>query len=268
MGTSQVTSQGPRRVGVIGHGAVGSVVAEALEVSSGRVVLSGVYAHSEVPSRYRVGSLGELLDRSDLVVEAASQEAVVAHGPLVVARAIDLLVVSVGALRDEALLATLRTGPGRLLVTTGAIGGLDQLRAATLLAPLDAVCLTTRKPPEALVRPWMDADLVARLTTGDEPVVVFDGVARDAVERFPASVNVAATLALVTVGFDRVRVRVVADPAARHVEHLVEASGPAGSYEFRFRNEASPTNPRTSAVTPYAVLRGLVDLDASVVMGF
>ena len=77
----------------------------------------------------------------------------------------------------------------------------------------------------------------------------------------------AATLALATVGFDRVRVRLIAGPAAEHVEHLIEATGASGSYEFRFRNVASTLDTRTSAITPYAVLRGLVDLDAHTVIG-
>ena len=114
----------------------------------------------------------------------------------------------------------------------------------------------------------MSPDVLDRMENGDEPTVVLDGPERDAVERFPASVNVAATLALSTVGFDRVRVRLIADPSAVSVEHVIEATGPAGTYQFRFSNAASRTNPRTSAITPYAVLRGLSDLDAHTVIGF
>ena len=261
------TPNGHRRVGVIGHGAVGSVVAHALERGQVGLELAGVYAHSPVPDRYLLDSFDELLERSDLVVEAASQEAVSSYGPAVVDARADLLVVSVGALREDTLLATLRSGHGRLLVTTGAVGGIDQLRAASLLGGLEHVALTTRKAPRALVRPWMDAELVDRLTNGTEPIVAFDGFAREAVERFPTSINVAATLALATVGFDRVRVRLIAEPTAKHVEHLIEATGASGSYEFRFRNVASTLNTRTSAITPYAVLRGLVDLDAHTVIG-
>ncbi|MEZ5144259.1 MAG: aspartate dehydrogenase domain-containing protein [Acidimicrobiales bacterium] len=258
----------PRRVGVIGHGAVGSVVAEALDRGVPGLVLAGVHARSPVPDRYRAGSFDELLSGADLVVEAASQEAVASYGPAVVAAGADLLVVSVGALRDDGLLATLGRGAGRLLVTTGAIGGVDQLRAAALLGSLDEVSLTTTKPPRALVRPWMSAAEAAAVEEATAPVAVYDGPAREAVERFPTSVNVAATLSLVTIGFDRVHVRLVADPATDHVEHHIVARGAAGDYEFRFRNVPSPANVRTSAVTPFAVLRGLADLDAHTVIGF
>lgn len=266
--SSQRPATPPRRVGVIGHGAVGSVVAEALARGIPGLVLAGVHAHSPVPDRYRAESFAALLDGSDLVVEAASQDAVASYGPSVVSGGRDLLVVSVGALRDDALLATLRRGAGRLLVTTGAIGGVDQLRAAALLGALDEVSLTTTKPPAALVRPWMTRAELAALEEATGAVEVYAGPARQAVERFPTSVNVAATLCLVTLGFDRVHVRLVADPATDHVEHHVTARGAAGEYEFRFRNVPSATNVRTSAITPYAVLRGLTDLDAHTVIGW
>ena len=56
--------------------------------------LAGVYAHSPVPDRYLLDSFDELLERSDLVVEAASQEAVSSYGPAVVDARADLLVVA------------------------------------------------------------------------------------------------------------------------------------------------------------------------------
>jgi aspartate dehydrogenase len=258
---------GLTRVGVIGHGAVGSVVAERLAAGVAGCELAGVHAHSPVPDRYRAASFDALLATSHLVVEAASQEAVASYGPAVVEAGADLVVVSVGALRDDDLLTRLRAGEGRLLVTTGALGGIDHLRAAALGGGLDRVTLTSRKPPPAFIEPWMDSDLVRRLRAADEMVTVFDGAARVAVERFPTSINVAATLALVTVGFDRVRVRLVADPGAGRVEHRVDAGGSLGSWSFSIANVPSPDNPRTSAITPYAVLRALGDLGAHTIVG-
>ena len=258
----------PRRIGVVGHGAIGAVVAGRLAAGMEGLALAGVHADSAVSAEYQAGSFDELLASSDLIVEAASQEAVAAYGPATVEAGRDLLIVSVGALLDDVLLSKLSTGDGRLLITTGAIGGVDLLRAAAMLGELEDVSLVTRKPARALVRPWMDADLVDALEHGDESVTVFSGLARSAVERFPESVNVAATLSLVTIGFDAVRVEVVGDPGADHVEHTVGARGAAGSYEFTLRNVPSPDNIRTSAITPYSVLRGLADLDAHVVAGF
>jgi aspartate dehydrogenase len=262
-----------RRIGIIGHGAVGSVVADALE--RGEVpgaVLAGVHALSEVPEHRRIDSVAELVAHSDLVVEAASQDALRSYGAGVLAAGRDLLVVSVGALVDDVLRARLVEEAGgsgaRLLVTTGAIGGVDLLRAAASSGPIESVTLETVKPTEALARPWMTPDLLDALRRADGPVEVFDGPAREAVAAFPESVNVAATLSLVTIGFDRVRVRIVGDPGAAHVTHTISAAGAAGEWHLVLRNRPSPMNPRTSALTPHAVLRGLHDLGATVVVGW
>jgi aspartate dehydrogenase len=257
------------RVGIIGHGAIGSVV--AAELRSGRIEgcsLAGVLTSTprcDVP--LRVGSIDDLVAGSDIIVEAAGHRAVASHGPLVLSSGVDLLLVSVGALVDEPLLKSLTSaGPGRLLLSAGAIGGLGLLRAASLLGAIDWVRLTTTKTPAALLAPWMSPDLTAALKHGTQPVTLFDGTARAAVERFPASVNVAATLALATVGFDRTHVTIVADRTAERVRHVIEVEGDAGHYELHIENTPS-TNPRTSAITPYNVLRALCDMSESTVIG-
>ena len=169
--------------------------------------------------------------------------------------------VSIGALADEDLEAELRQAEGgRLFLCTGAIGGFDILRAAMLYGPLEEVSITSTKPAAALNRPWMDEAVLDALARGSEPVTVFAGPAREACARFPESANVTATLSLATVGFDRVRVQMVGDPAATRVRHVVAATGEAGTYELSFENAASPDNPRTSAVTAYSVLRALSDI--------
>lgn len=271
-------------VGVIGQGAIGSVVTGALgrgEVPGCR--LAGVLRRSGpasvAPLRPRAGqgrahteavrSIDELVEASDLVVEAAGGDALADHGPAVVAAGVDLLVVSVGALVDDTLRSRLCGAPrgrARVLLSSGAIGGLDLLRAAALMGPVHSVRLTTVKHPQALERPWMSDDELHRLRHARDPVTVFAGSARDAVRRFPDSANVAATLALATTGFDATRVELVARAGADRVRHRIEVDADAGRYELTVENTPS-ANPRTSAVTPYAVLRALTDLSATVVVG-
>lgn len=258
------------RVGVIGHGAIGAVVSS--ELAAGRVpccTLAGVLTrshHHEGPDAVR--SLDELMERSDIVVEAAGHQAVVDHAARILGAGIDLLVVSVGALVDDELRARLTRAdlPGRLLLSSGAIGGLGLLRAAALLGTIDSVRLTTTKAPDALLAAWMTPSLTAELRHGTAPVPVFEGTAREAVAHFPTSVNVSATLALATLGLDRTRVTVVADRAAVRVRHVIEVDGDAGHYELHIDNTPS-TNPRTSAITPYNVLRALNDMSDRTVVG-
>lgn len=257
-----------RRVGVIGHGAIGSVVAS--ELAAGRVhgcELGGVLTRSGTAPR-AARTLDELVASCDVVVEAAGHAAVAEYGPAVLEAGRDLLVVSVGALVDEGLRTKLTAshGGGRLLLSAGAIGGLGLLRAASLMGAIQQVHLTTTKSPAALLAPWMTPSLVADLRHGTQPVAVFEGSAREAVQRFPASVNVAATLALATLGFDGTRVTIVGDRAAARVRHVIEVEGDAGRYVLQIENTPS-ANPRTSAITPFNVLRALCDQSDAVVVG-
>jgi aspartate dehydrogenase len=272
----------PLRVGLLGHGAIGSVLARELlaaspaassgasaAASSGasaaehgaKLVLTGIVG-SSAPERLRCADVDELIAVSDLVVEAAGQEAVRAHGQRILAAGRDLLVASVGAFADDALLARLRaaaesSGGGRLLLSTGAMGGLDLLRAAAMSGGLDTVRIVTTKPAVALLDDGTPPELRAAAERG-EPVVLLDGSAREAAVRFPASTNAALTVALSTLGLDATRVQVVADAAATVVTHRIEASGPIGRYGFTIENRPS-VNPRTSEVTAYALLRALED---------
>ncbi|MGW1466773.1 aspartate dehydrogenase domain-containing protein [Streptomyces sp. NPDC002308] len=253
-----------RKVGLVGWGAIGRVVGTAL--AEGRV--AGAELTCIVDNRplgeaapARQVSFEEALELCDLIVEAAGQGVVREWGERVLASGTDLLIASSGALTDEDLAKRLlNTGPGRVYFTGGAVGGLDLLQAACSLGPLDEVRLTTTKLPSTLEQPWMDEELLTRMRTATGPVEVMSGTARDVPVKFPKSTNVAASVALAVGDLDTVRVQVVADPAAHRTRHLIEASGPHGSYRFEVAHRPDPENPATSQVVPYAVLRGLAAL--------
>ncbi|MCX5400374.1 aspartate dehydrogenase domain-containing protein [Streptomyces sp. NBC_00102] len=253
-----------RKVGLVGWGAIGRVVGTAL--AEGRV--AGAELVCVVDNRplgeaapARQVSLEEALGLCDLVVEAAGQGVVREWGERVLASGTDLLIASSGALTDEDLAKRLlNTGPGRVYFTGGAVGGLDLLQAACSLGPLDEIRLTTTKLPSTLEQPWMDEELLTRMRTATGPVEVMSGTAREVPVKFPKSTNVAASVALAVGDLDAVRVQVVADPAAHRTRHLIEASGPHGSYRFEVAHRPDPDNPATSQVVPYAVLRGLAAL--------
>ncbi|GLY77763.1 L-aspartate dehydrogenase [Actinoallomurus iriomotensis] len=230
------------RVAVVGRGSIGGVVIRALE--SGEVPGARLTAVVDLGD-----SLDDALAVADLVVECAGQRALAELGPRVVAAGKDLLVVSIGALTDDALHERLRGGPGRLFLTSGAIGGLDLLRAAALMAPLEKVRIVTTKKPATLGVPH-----------AAEPVEVMRGPAREVAAAFPKSTNVAAAVALAAGSFDVVEAVVVADPAATLTSHVITASGPAGDYRFEIRNRPSEQNPASSQVVPHAVLATLRDI--------
>lgn len=250
-------------VSVIGHGAIGSVVCQALlcgEVPGTHLVGAVDRTRPPVPPVSAL-SLPEAIRRADLVVECAGHQALSEAGPAVVAAGKELLVVSTGALIDDELLEQLRSrGPERVHLCSGAIGGLDLLRSATLQAPFDRVLITTSKLPGSLVQPWMTDEEAERVRTATEPVEVLRAPAKEMARRFPRSTNVAASVALAVGAWEIVEARLLADPAATLTCHDIEASGPTGEYRFLIRNRPSVQTPTTSQVVPYAVLRILRDL--------
>ncbi|MGH3652306.1 aspartate dehydrogenase domain-containing protein [Glutamicibacter sp.] len=248
------------RVGVLGHGAIGSVVAAQLAAGS----VDGAQLEGVILRRPKAGleheqlSLETALERCDLVVECAGQQALREHAVRILSSGVDLLASSMGALADPVFAAQVQgAGPGRLSCTAGAIGGLDLLGAAARMGGIDQVLVTTRKLPATLVQPWMDAQRRRELEQGNGPVEVFRGSAAAAAQDFPKSLNVAAAVALAVGDWDAVTVRLLADPVADLTEHLIEARGPAGEYSFSIKNCPSPRNPRTSGIVPWALLHSI-----------
>lgn len=186
------------------------------------------------------------VQEAQLVIEAASQEALKQLAPRVLGRGIPLVALSVGALADEAFLAECtrlaKERGARLHVPSGALGSLDVIRAAAE-AGLDEVTLVTAKPPEGF-----------GLSGLKEPRVLYEGPAREAVQKFPKNVNVAAALSLAGIGFERTRVRIVADPALTANTHTVVAKGAFGELTCRVENQPSPENPASSYLASLAVL--------------
>lgn len=240
------------RILLVGCGALGSTIARA--VARMPDVRLAVYDADESRARAlakelhaaRPDNLDLALPQADLVVEAASQEALRGLAQKAMSRGLPLVALSVGAFADDALLEDVtrlaRDHGGRLLIPSGAVGALDVLRAAAEEG-LEEVTLVTAKPPEGF-----------GLADVTEPRVLFEGPAREAVKRFPKNVNVAAVLSLAGLGFDRTRVRIVADPALRLNTHTVIARGAFGELHCRVENRPSPTNPASSHLASLAAI--------------
>lgn len=251
------------KVGIIGAGSIGSVVAAALRdgaVPGAR--LTGVaHAGPVAPDDLPVLTASEVIEHSDLVVEAAGHQALAEFGTRVLEAGRDLLVVSVGALADPELhQRLLAAGPGALHLSTGAIGGLDLLRAAAAMGPLHRVEIITTKRASSLIQPWMTDAAADQLRTTTSAVELIRGPAREVTAAFPKSANVAASVALAAGDWDVVEAAVVADPDLEVTSHVITAAGVAGDYRFEIRNQPSPRTPTSSQVVPYAVLAAIAAL--------
>lgn len=192
----------------------------------------------------------------DLVVEAAGHSGVTAHVPACLKAGIDVVVVSVGALADEALAvkleASARKGGARVILPAGAVGGIDLVSALSAAGKLTLTYRGT-KPPKAWTGTPAEETLdLAGLT---EAATFFTGTAREAASAYPKNANVAATLALAGPGLDATRVELVADPAAPGNLHGFELASPAARVRVEIENLPSEGNVKTSVSTIYSVLR-------------
>ena len=259
------------RVGIIGGGTIARLFLEHIrrgELGDSEVVaIAGrndrsrgkpLAAEFEVP--FVTGLEGLLARAPDVVVEAASHEAVQEYVEALLGRGIATIVLSGGALCDDALRTRLEraasTSGALLYVPSGGIGGLDALKAACV-AGVEEVTIAVTKPPAAWRGiPYVDG-LGIDLAALKEPRVLFDGPAREGVPLFPANVNIAAVLSLAGIGFDRTRLKVVADPALVYNTHYIDIRGSTGNITVKLENVPAPENPKTAWLACYSALAAL-----------
>lgn len=248
----------PRRVNVLG--VLNRTAGMASAVSP--TIKPGFLADADADERPPALTLAEALESADLIVECASPAAVRALGPAIIASGTDMLIASLGALVDDTLRASvMETGPGRAYLSTGAIGGLDLIRASA--GTIDSMELQTRKLPGALLHAGLPQDLRAKITaatTLGEPQTVFAGTVAHAVELFPSNINVAAALGLAAGDFGLVKISITADPTATLTSHSIHVQGSGGTYRFGIENAPDPQNPATSALTARAMASGILRL--------
>lgn len=266
------------KVGMIGCGFIGSMLAKECD---GLEEIEEVHLFDIVSSRSRelAARIGkatvhdeceELIEASDIVIEAASHEAVERYGPKALARGKDLMILSMGAFRDNELFDNMRRltkeNGCHLYLPSGAIAGIDGLKSARV-AHIDTVELRTTKSVNSLEGSDYIHNLGIDLKKLKDPTVVFEGTARDAVRLFPQNVNVAALISVSGVGFDRTRVTVIADPKATRNHHTLTVSGRFGSFRVDLKNFPSISNPKTSYLAGLSALATLRNIVSGVWIG-
>jgi aspartate dehydrogenase len=265
------------RIVLIGHGAMGRVIADLLRPKSGQARVVGVVrrdhsaalddttAPADIPTVTTIEQLRSL--DADLVVECAGHSALRKFGPEALRAGSDLLVASVGALADVELEQQLRDiakqSGARVLIPSGALGGLDLLAAARI-GGMDSVTYIGRKPPAA----WRGtrAETLLNLDDASGDAAFFSGTAREAALMFPQNANVTAAVAIAGVGFDATRVQLFADPKAVGNEHRIQAHGAFGSFELAVRAKALAQNPKTSLLAPCSLVRSILNRSESVAL--
>ncbi|HWQ44494.1 MAG TPA: aspartate dehydrogenase [Methanosarcina barkeri] len=268
------------KIGIIGCGFIGGQICRAIDDGTINAELYALSDSSESKVLELAASLKkcspacmkieELLRSVDLVIESASQNAVRFIVPQALEEGCDVMVLSVGALADEELRERLfrlaKQNNCKLYFPSGAVVGIDGINSASA-AEISSVTLTTRKPPSGLIGAPHVTALGIKLDKIEKETLLFEGPASDAVKAFPANVNVAATISLAGIGFERTKVRVIADPALSRNIHEITVEGKFGKFFTRVENLPSPENPKTSYLAALSAISTLNKILSPVQLG-
>jgi len=255
------------KVGIVGCGTIGSYLAKSIKRQyKNKIRLIGICdidkkkidslrrsLKTKIPSY----SLDSLINRCDLVIEAAAGKISASIVKKAIARKTDVMVMSVGGLLGHLSLIQKARKKIRLYIPSGAIAGLDALKAARM-GKISSVTLTTRKPLAGL----RGADYIEKkkidLDRIKKEKVIFKGTAQAAVSGFPKNINVAAILSLIGIGAKKTRVCIIASAVTERNTHTIEIEGDFGKIICCTENVPSALNPKTSQL---AVLSAIATLD-------
>jgi aspartate dehydrogenase len=259
------------KIGLIGGGNIGKFLLQSINMNGllPHSKITGLYTRNEQSAKQlaeqfmtdRYSTIQALIQSDvDLVIEAATVLVAKDIAAPVLESGKDLILSSVGALADLKLYHSLedicRNKGTKIYLPSGAIGGLDILRAAKSIGGLETVSIITKKPPRAL--PGAPADCER---------VMFEGAAGEAIELFPQNINVSIILSLVGLGPNHTHVKIISDPKVEKNNHIIEATGSFGKLSLQVENNPMPNNPKTSYLAALSILSTLKNKDASILVG-
>ena len=259
-----------KKIGLLGCGAIGTQIAMAIDSAKIPARLTHIYDASR-PASQKLSSMlsdkPQIVDNPhllssnpiDIIVEAASQNAVRDAALSILQNKCDLMIMSTGALLDESVFEVLsdacRDFKKTIYLPSGAIGGLDAIKSVR--DELESLSITTTKHPDSLrgAKFFDSSDIDPGSIRS--PTVLFEGSAGDAVRLFPANINVAALLSLVGLGSKGTLAKIIADPGTARNTHCIEASGKFGRMSFNIENMPDEANPKTSRLATLSAIETL-----------
>ncbi len=255
------------KIGIAGIGAIGSRVAKALD--QGEIhgaALAGISARNDtraeelnlhlskpVPNY----ALSEIANHCDIVIEALPPTQFAGLAVAVLQAGKTLVVLSASQLLGRQDLIDLAKETGaRIIVPSGAILGLDALKAAAEGA-ITSVVVETRKPVAGLIKAPYVMDMGLDLHALSEPLLVLEGSVTEVARAFPANVNVAAAISLAGLGPAKTRMEVWADPSLDRNLHSVRVTSDSSDFKMSIQNRPTPENPATGRITALSVIAWL-----------
>lgn len=254
-------------VGIAGLGAIGSAVGRAL--IKGIDGLEWIAASDINPNDefdIPLVDFDELVEDCDIIIEALPPKIV----PELAIKAIKaqktlVLISSCALLIYPEILDTHNSVHSRIIVPSGALTGLDGVKALKKLGIQNSTIASNKKPSGFSGAPYveeMGIDL-AQIKTRTK---IFEGNAIEAAKGFPANVNVAATLSLAGIGAENTSVEIWADPEAVGNSHAIIVTGEFSTIKCTVENMPDPANPKSSMLAAQSIVTALEDMNNALVV--
>ncbi len=248
---------------IVGYGSIAGYVVEEISLIYGINIAALICRENSLPQaktfankRFPVStSIEELDPKPDLLVDCAGHLGLSSHAPAALKNGIDVVSISTGAMADPNLVIELedcaRAGDSAIRFLSGAVGGIDALTSAQT-GEIYSVVYTGSKPPCG----WEGSPAKEKcdLKNLKTPFEHFSGTARQAAKNYPKNANVAATIALASIGLDNVKVKLIADPLIEKNIHEIQATGSFGHLNIRLEGNPLPSNPKSSALAAMSIV--------------
>lgn len=203
------SSRPGQRLALVGCGTIGSLVAELLEKKKSSFKVTALYdarpeaaqlLSKKLKSKPKVcHSLSEVLSLCDWVLEAASVKAALPTAQASLQKRKPLVMMSTGAflLHQKQLTRLAEKYKTKIYLPSGALCGLDGLKAARQIGAIKSISITSTKPPRGFAgAPGLTSAQKRALENKKSLFYLYQGDVWGAIKRFPANVNVAATTAI------------------------------------------------------------------------
>ena len=263
-------------VGLAGFGSIGRTVGDALDKGVPGLRLSVVAVRDQAKAQAHLDtykdsvplvSLAELPNVSDIIIECTSRSAFrEAVEPAINAGRVVIATTVGGLLQHVDLIERAKQTGARLLVPTGGLLGFDAVRAAAE-GEITSVRLTSRKPPLSLHDAPVLQEKGIDPKTLSEPVQIFTGSARDAIDTFPVGLNIAIALSLAGIGPEKTMLDVWLDPTVTRNVHKVDVESDCATFTMTIESEPAEDNPHSAKIAALSLLATLRSLTATLKIG-
>jgi aspartate dehydrogenase len=251
------------KLALIGGGFLNEIVARAMKDG----FLPEYELVAVLDKKERTGSIAKVFDckvcdnieallaeKPDYTAEAASVEAVRSYAQTVLDGGSHLIVLSIGAFADASFYRqvkeTAAANNRKVYIASGAVGGFDVLRTASLMGPITA-SITALKSPEAVSHTPLNFDGILNIT---EQTEVFWGTTKEAIAILPTHVNVAVATALASAGPEETTMDI----------HVLPDGYQGDEYHIKIEGEEVRINlqiySRTSAIAAWSVVATLQNI--------